>query len=97
MTAKMPNCYCPEQVRALQAVFDGVWLLLSEADVMSRNDLASLIFALAADGGADDSDEINVDQLSQETLQCVVQLSKERIRSRRQRVRVMSTSDYMTA
>jgi hypothetical protein len=68
MSALLRNVYGPEQMTALQFVFDRTWLQLSDAYIISKSDLAALIFALAADGGSEDSEEIDSVLLEAEVL-----------------------------
>ena len=73
MTALMPNIYTPKQLEALQAAFDQVCQRVPNNCSLSREDLAQLIVALAADGGAQDRSEIDADELACEAMASVVE------------------------
>lgn len=74
MTIATPNVYTPIQVRALQSVFDQVWSEIGYTQALSEEALAKLIVALAADGGAEDRVEIDVEHMSREALVTVVRV-----------------------
>jgi hypothetical protein len=79
MCVVTPNLYGPEQLDALRAVFDDVLSVIGDKYVMSRDDLAKLIIALAADGGATDRDEIDISQMSEEAVATIARLSQRNI------------------
>ena len=63
MSAIISNTYGPEQLLALQAVFDRAWLQISDSHDISRNDLARSIFALTANGRMSSDGEIDAQGL----------------------------------
>jgi hypothetical protein len=79
MCAVTPNVYGPEQLDALQVVFDDVLSVISDKYVMSRDDLAKLILALSANGGATDRYEIDIPRMSEEALATIARLAQPNI------------------
>jgi hypothetical protein len=74
MSAAMPNVYGPAQLAALQDAFDYARSEIGSPRLVSRRDLAKLIMALAAGGGAGDHDAIDAEELAEEAFTAVVRL-----------------------
>ncbi|NOT72631.1 MAG: hypothetical protein HOP09_15550 [Hyphomicrobium sp.] len=97
MSATKAKTYGPEQLSALQAVFDNVWRQLSGTSGISRNDLARLIFELAAGQGGGSDDDIKEHQMSRDALQRVAQLRQLDVWTRKQQPQVLSQADFVAA
>jgi hypothetical protein len=91
MSVATPNVYGPGQIAGLQGVFEQVWAAIGYARVVSRDDLAKLIVALAADGGAEDRNEIDVEKMSEEVLATVVRLMQHEAWSGQSRLRAFNS------